>query len=97
MEANARLRSEIDTRLPRGAPVHDVEAWLAAKGMEHSGLIDNAKLAHMGHDPDTYEIRSIIRGTGGIALVHTDTQLTFIFDRAQKLIEYRIASVHTGL
>jgi hypothetical protein len=91
------LKNELEARLPMGSSSDQVEAYLAEQGLSHSGLIDNAKLAHMGLDGETYEIKSIVRGGGGPALVRTDTSLTFVFDRARKLAQIRVEPVHTGL
>lgn len=90
-------KSELDSRLVRGASAADVEAYLKAKGLENSGLIDNAELAHMGFDPNTFELKTMIRGTRKSLLVTTDLAATFIFDRDKKLIETRVEEVHTGL
>lgn|GEM_PF-6511234 len=97
MSSSAEIEAEIAERLPKGTSSTDVEAWLGNKGLSHSGLIDNAKLAHMGFDPDTYEIKALIQASAKPALVRTDTQLTFIFDRERRLIEAQVAPVHTGL
>lgn len=93
----AALKAEVDARLAQGSTSSDVEAFLGGKGMTHSGLIDNSKLAHIGADPNTFEIKSLVRGTRSSALVTTDTPITFVFDREKKLIDTRVAEVHTGL
>lgn len=92
----AGLKSELDAQLPTGSSSADVEGYLRRNGMTHSGLIDNAKLAHMGFDPNTFELKSIVRNTKRSTFVKTDIAVTFVFDRAKRLIETRVAEVHTG-
>ncbi|MEJ2409795.1 MAG: hypothetical protein P8Y58_05335 [Novosphingobium sp.] len=96
MVPEAKIKAEIAAQLPKHTPASAVEAWLATKGFAHSGLIDNASLAHMGFDPETYEIKALIHGPSKPALVRTDIQLIFIFDREHRLIETRVTPVHTG-
>jgi hypothetical protein len=91
----AELEREIAAALPTGSSIDAVTAWLAARGFGHSGLIDNAALAHMGADPATYELKSILRGDRG-TIVRTDTQLSFVFGRDRRLIAARVTPVHTG-
>ncbi|MCJ2188970.1 hypothetical protein [Novosphingobium beihaiensis] len=96
MAPEAKIKAEIAEQLPRHTPAAKVEAWLAARELPHSGLIDNTNLAHMGFDPETYEIKALIRGSAKPALVRTDMQLVFVFNRERRLIESRVTPVHTG-
>jgi hypothetical protein len=95
--SNQTLHAQIGKDLPAGSSVETVEAWLAAHDLSHSDVIDNAALAHMGRDAGTYELRTLIRGPAPLALVRTDTQIVFVFDRGRRLLESRVAPAHTGL
>ncbi|RZF59016.1 hypothetical protein EWE75_24135 [Sphingomonas populi] len=97
MASEQAIGAQIAEKLPRGTPASAVEAWLASQSLTHSGLIDNAELAHMGGDAATYEIKALVSGSAKPALVRTDTQLTFVFDRERRLIRSQVAPVHTGL
>ena len=93
----ATLRADIDADLAEGASPSEVEAFLTKKGIEHSSLYDNAKLTHMGGDPNTYEIGSIVRNTRRSLFVTTDIRAVFTFNREKKLIRIVVEEVHTGL
>jgi hypothetical protein len=91
------LQTELDRALPKGTDMAKVDSYLADRGFGSSGLIDNAEMAHMGFDPETYELRSIIRETGKSLLVTTDIAMVFTFDREKKLKNIAVNEVHTGL
>jgi hypothetical protein len=91
------LKSELDRDLKTGASFETVAAYLTEKGFEHSGLIDNANQAHLGGNPETFEIKSIVRKTKKSVLVTTDIAITVIFDRSKKLTAIAVKEVHTGL
>jgi outer membrane lipopolysaccharide assembly protein LptE/RlpB len=90
------LQTQLQSALPLGASAQAVEAYLVANGYDPSGLIDNKTMAHMGKDPTTYEVLSIVRATRTSLFVRTDLQLTFTFDQAKKLTAIKVAEVHTG-
>jgi hypothetical protein len=92
----AELKMELDKKLAVGSSASDVERYLAEAGLEHSGLIDNAELAHMGFDPDSFEMKTIIRGARKPSLVTTDIAASFVFDRNKKLTAITVNEVHTG-
>lgn len=93
----AGLKADLDAHLPPGSRSSEVEAYLAHKGIEHSGLTDMAKSAHMGFDPDTYEMYSMVRNVRRSFFVTTDIRAVFVFDREKKLLRTRVEEVHTGL
>lgn len=94
--SSQQLQSQLESDLPLGQTAAQVEVYLKDKGYENSGLIDNAELAHMGADPDSFAIKSIVRSKGGAALVSTDVSMTFSFDRDKKLTAIEVKDVHTG-
>jgi hypothetical protein len=91
------MQSELNKALPKGTDSAAVEKYLTDKGFEHSGIIDNADSAHMGADPETLELKSIIRETKKSAMATTDIAMTFTFDRDKKLTDIAVKEVHTGL
>ena len=93
----ATLKAEFDGNLPVGTPMAAVETYLAKKGMGSSGEIDNAKLAHIGGDPSTYSLKSMVRNTRKSLLVTTDISVSFTFDRDKLLRSIEVTEVHTGL
>ena len=90
------IEAEISDTIAKGSSVAEVEDFLSAKGYEHSELIDNAKLAHMGFDPDTYEMKAMIRDVRSTGMVSTGISMTFVFDREKLLIDQRVEEVNTG-
>jgi hypothetical protein len=93
----ATLKSEFDNDLPVGTPMSAVEAYLAKKGIGSSGEIDNATMAHMGKDPSTYALKSIVRNVRKSAFVTTDISVSFTFGRDKLLQSIEVKEVHTGL
>ncbi len=91
------LQSQLDTALPTGTDMVKVERYLAENSFEKSDLIDNAEGAHMGADPETLELRTIVRNTKKSLLVTTDITMVFTFDRSKKLKNIAVKEVHTGL
>lgn len=91
------LQTEFDQSLPKGTPLATVESYLKKKGFGSSGEIDNAKLAHMGGDPSTYSLETIVRNVRKSVFVTTDISVTFTFGRDRLLRSTTVKEVHTGL
>jgi hypothetical protein len=98
------LSSEFQNNLPDGVGVDAVISYLNKTGYGdepgkyNSGdLIDNANNAHLGLDPNTYELKSIIRDVRKSMFVTTNISITFVFDREKRLTDIRVEEVHTGL
>ncbi len=91
------IQSELNRDLPKGTDSQVIEKYLIDKGFEHSGIIDNAGSTHMGADPETLELRSIIRETRKNMLVTTDIAMIFTFGRDHKLRNISVKESHTGL
>jgi hypothetical protein len=90
------LKTDISAALPGGSSVDDVIAYLDSRKIEHSSLIDQANMAHMGFDPNVQTISAIIRNVERKGLVTGDLTISFRFDRAQKLSGFDVKSVYTG-
>lgn len=91
------LQSELDSDLPKGTPMSVVDAYLTKKGFGSSGEIDNAKMAHIGKDPSTYALKTIVRNVDKSFFVTTDISVTFTFGRDKFLRSIEVQEVHTGL
>ena len=93
----ATLKTEFDNNLPAGTPMAVVETYLEKKGLGSSGEIDNATMAHIGRDPSTYELETIVRNVRGSIFVTTDISITFTFGRDRLLQSTKVEEVHTSL
>jgi hypothetical protein len=91
------LKTEISTALPGGSSVAEVMAYLDNRKIEHSSLVDQANMAHMGFDPNVQTISAIIRNVERKGLITGDLTIAFRFDRAQKLSGFDVKPVYTGL
>ncbi len=97
------VSKELNSALPDGSSFDAVSAYLNNKGYNDGStisgddLIDNATNVNMGSDPNTYELKSIIRDVRKSMLVSTSITMTFVFDREKRLIDIRVKDVHTGL
>jgi hypothetical protein len=90
------LKTEISTALPGGSSVADVITYLDSRKIEHSSLVDQANMAHMGFDPNVQTISAIIRNVERKGLITGDLTISFRFDRAQKLSGFDVKPVYTG-
>jgi hypothetical protein len=90
------LKTEISTALPAGSSVSAVINYLDSREIEHSELVDQANMAHMGFDPNIQTISAIIRNVERKGLITGDLTMSFRFDRAQKLSSFEVKSVYTG-
>jgi hypothetical protein len=90
------LKTEISTVLPAGSSVSAVINYLDSRKIEHSELVDQANMAHMGFDPNVQTISAIIRNVERKGLITGDLAMSFRFDRAQKLLSFEVKSVYTG-
>jgi hypothetical protein len=95
MNADA-LRTDISAALPSGSSVAEVINYLDTRKIEHSALVDQANMAHMGFDPNVQTISAIIRNVERKGLITGDLAISFRFDRAQKLSGFDVTSVYTG-
>ena len=93
----ATLKTEFDNNLPAGTSMAVVDAYLEKKGLGSSGEIDNATMAHIGRDPSTYELETIVRNVRRSIFVTTDISITFTFGRNRLLQSTKVEEVHTGL
>jgi hypothetical protein len=92
----AALQTEFDSDLPKGTPMSVVDGYLTRKGFGSSGEIDNAKMTHIGKDPSTYELKTIVRNVSRSFFVTTDMSITFTFGRDKLLKSIEVKEVHTG-
>ncbi len=91
------LQTEFADNLPKGTPMSVVDDYLTKRGLGSSGEIDNAKMAHIGKDPSTYALETIVRNVHKSFFVTTDISITFIFGRDKLLQSINVEEVHTGL
>jgi hypothetical protein len=90
------LKTEISMALPAGSSVSDVIDYLDSRKIEHSEVVDQANMAHMGFDPNVQTISAIIRNVERKGLITGDLTMSFRFDRAQKLSGFEVKPVYTG-
>jgi hypothetical protein len=90
------LKTEISMALPAGSSVSDVIDYLDSRKIEHSEVVDQANMAHMGFDPNVQTISAIIRNVERKGLIKGDLTMLFRFDRAQKLSGFEVKPVYTG-
>jgi hypothetical protein len=97
------VRKDVAANLPVGSSVDQVVAYLNKAGHgdtpgKHSAadLQDNAKNGHLGANPETFDLVSIIRNVRKVFPVKYDITLKFIFDRQKRLKSVEIKEVGTG-
>lgn len=90
------LKTDISAALPSGSSVTEVVSYLDGRKIEHSALIDQANMTHMGFDPNVQTISAIIRNVERKGLVTGDLTISFRFDRASKLLGFDVKPVYTG-
>jgi hypothetical protein len=90
------LKADISKAVPMGSSADDVIQFLENRKIEHSPLVDQANMKHMGFDPNVQTISAIIRNVERKGLVSGDLAISFRFDRAQKLSDFDVKSVYTG-
>ena len=90
------LKTDISAALPGGSSVAEVVSYLDERKIEHSSLIDQANMAHMGFDPNVQTISAIIRNVERKGLVTGELTISFRFDRANTLLGFDVKPVYTG-
>jgi hypothetical protein len=90
------LKADISAAVPIGSGTDAVIQFLESRKIEHSPLVDQANMKHMGFDPNVQTISAIIRNVERKGLVSGDLAISFRFDRAQKLSDFEVKSVYTG-
>jgi hypothetical protein len=96
MTKKADLESAIASELPNGSSVDQVFAFLKARNIEHSQLIDQADQKHMGKNPDEKIVTAMIRDTQKGVFVSGNLSITFRFDKADKLVGSLVENINTG-
>jgi hypothetical protein len=90
----------IEENLPLGSTAQEIFAFLDSRDIGH-GAVERAgaytTLAEAGVPSDTKVIGALIRGTSRGLFTRTDIEIFFILDDHERLEDYIVGEVYTGL